>query len=53
MTGPNAYQLDYARGAAAKRADQPFDQAETPGWIIGYGDAILITPVPDGEEPTG
>lgn len=50
MNGPNEYQADYARGAEAKRAGEPFDHLESPGWIMGFGDAILITPAEPPEE---
>jgi hypothetical protein len=47
----NEYQADYARGAAAMRAGEPYDHSESPVWIIGYGDAILIEPCPPPESP--
>lgn len=51
LPDPKPYQLDYARGVAAQRAGEPYDDREAPGWCIGYGDAIMIEALPDGEEP--
>lgn len=38
------FDLDRERGAHAFRTGLPFDERESVGWGIGYGDAATIEP---------
>ncbi len=41
---------EYAAGAAAFRAGEPFDHTQSYQWRIGYGDAVTITPIKEDVE---
>ncbi len=41
---------EYAAGAAAFRAGEPFDPAQSYQWRMGFGDAITLAPVKPIEE---
>jgi hypothetical protein len=38
------YAEDRALGAKAYRDGLPYDDTQSPGWCLGYGDAISIEP---------
>lgn len=51
----NEFEQERARGRAAARAGLPYDDRESVGWVLGYGDAVLIEPCdpPDEEREDG
>ncbi len=46
------FEEDRAKGEAAFRAGLPLMPGQSPGWEIGYGDAVTIKPAdPPDDDP--